>query len=79
MKSSLLRLTARLDAQALEIQRLRKALDIQFTRIAQVQMELDLLPATREQRRKTLAAVLEQARARRGNGTHVRLQKFTLH
>jgi len=56
-----------LRAQALEVDNLRAALDVQFKRIAQMQAELDVLPMARA-RRKTIRALLEQLPANNNNG-----------
>jgi hypothetical protein len=48
-------LEARLREHALEMANLRVALDIQFTRIAQMQAELDNLPHAKKRRRSLLA------------------------
>ena len=56
--TTLKRLDAQLQAQALEVANLRLALDVQFQRIAQMQAELDVLPTARE-RRKAIRILLQ--------------------
>jgi hypothetical protein len=56
-KTTLKQLMTRLHEQGLEMATLRAALDVQFTRIAQMQAELDLLPQARR-RRQTLRVLL---------------------
>jgi hypothetical protein len=60
-------IAARLEDQALESAALRSALDIQFTRIAQMQAELDVMPGGRQQREALLTRVLQLHR-HNGNG-----------
>jgi hypothetical protein len=67
MVSTLKKLDARLQEQALEVATLRSALDVQFKRIAQMQAELDMLAAARS-RRKPISAILHQLPARNNNG-----------
>jgi len=64
--ATLKQLDSKLQAQALELDNLRAALDVQFKRIAQMQAELDLLPTARE-RRKFLRLLL-QPPSSNGNG-----------
>ena len=59
-------LDAKLQAQALLVDSLRAALDVQFKRIAEMQAELDVLPTARE-RRKVLRAQLDPP-SNNGNG-----------
>lgn len=58
-------LKALLGLQGLEIQSLRAALTVQFTRIAQIQAELDLQPAARRRRDAVLSSA---SPAHGGNG-----------
>ena len=58
--TTLMQLVSRLHEQALEMATLRAALDVQFTRIAQIQAELDLLPHARK-RRQTLRVLLAES------------------
>ena len=58
-KTTLKQLVTRLHEQSLEMATLRAALDVQFTRIAQMQAELDLLPHARK-RRQTLRVLLAE-------------------
>ena len=67
MVSTLKKLDAQLQEQALEVATLRSALDVQFKRIAQMQAELDMLAAARS-RRKPISALLHQLPARNNNG-----------
>ena len=64
--TTLKQLEVKLQAQALEVDNLRVALDVQFKRIAQMQAELDVLPAARE-RRKSIRLQL-QPPSSNGNG-----------
>jgi hypothetical protein len=57
--TTLKQLVFRLHEQALEMATLRAALDVQFTRIAQMQAELDLMPHARR-RRQTFRVLLAQ-------------------
>ena len=69
-KSSLLtlqQLDARLQDQTLEIVALRAALEVQFTRIAHMQAELDVLPRARR-RRQALKSFLTSLPSHNGNG-----------
>jgi hypothetical protein len=64
-------LTARLDGMNLEIAWLRSTLDIQFKRIAALQAEVDLLPASRRRRRHAMrppTVASPPVRGRNGNG-----------
>ena len=65
--TDILELHSMIRDHALEIDRLHAALDIQFTRIAQMQAELDVLPHARK-RREALRALLTQPPAPNGNG-----------
>jgi len=65
--TTLEQLDARLREQSLEMAALRAAIDTQFTRIAQMQAELDSLPHARL-RRAMLMARLSPVPARNGNG-----------
>ena len=67
MVSTLKKLDAQLQEQALEVASLRSALDVQFKRIAQMQAELDILAAARA-RRKTISTLLRQLPASSNNG-----------
>ena len=67
MVSTLKKLDAQLQEQALEVANLRSALDVQFKRIAQMQAELDIL-ATARARRKTISTLLHQLPASNDNG-----------
>ena len=67
MVSTLKKLDAQLQEQALEVASLRSALDVQFKRIAQMQAELDILAAARA-RRKTISTLLRQLPASNNNG-----------
>ena len=59
-----------LHAQAAELAGLRAALDVQMTRIAQMQAELDLIPHKRPER-ETLRKLIAQEPVSNGNGrTH---------
>ena len=60
-------LDARLHQQALEVEHLRAALDIQFQQIAYMQGELDVMPASGK-RRKSLGALLVQEPSHNRNG-----------
>jgi hypothetical protein len=60
-------LTIRLNEQAVELTALRAALEVQFTRIAHMQAELDVLPTARE-RRKTVRSLLRPPVPSNGNG-----------
>jgi hypothetical protein len=62
---------ARLCEQSVQIANLRAALDVQFTRIAQMQAELDGLPQARR-RRQSLRALLTQQLSHNGNERHDR-------
>ena len=66
---TLLELQAKIHANELEMASLRAALDVQFTRITQMQAELDVLPHARE-RRKTVRMLL--ARRPSSNGDNGR-------
>jgi hypothetical protein len=55
------KINARLDEQAVELTGLRKAFDIQFKRIAQLQAELDASPAGGRRRRQSAAAMSASA------------------
>jgi hypothetical protein len=65
--NELRQLSDRLNEQALEMAALRAAVDVQFTRIAHMQAELDVLPVRRD-RRKTIRALLHPPVASNGNG-----------
>jgi predicted DNA-binding ribbon-helix-helix protein len=67
MVSTLKKLDAQLQEQALEVANLRSALDVQFKRIAQMQAELDILAMARA-RRKPISALSHQMPARNNNG-----------
>jgi len=67
MVSTLKKLDAQLQEQALEVANLRSALDVQFKRIAQMQAELDILGTARA-RRKTISALSHQLPASHNNG-----------
>lgn len=67
MMTTLKQLEAKLQAQALEVDNLRADLAVQFTRIAQMQAELDVMPTART-RRKTISALLQQLPANNNNG-----------
>jgi hypothetical protein len=67
MVSTLKKLDAQLQEQALEVANLRSALDVQFKRIAQMQAELDKL-ATARARRTPISALSHQMPARHNNG-----------
>ena len=58
-------LKALLEMHGLEIQNLRAALTVQFTRIAQIQAELDLQPTARRRRDAVLSSA---GPAHGGNG-----------
>jgi hypothetical protein len=62
--------TARLDGMNFEIAWLRSTLDIQFKRIAALQAEVDLLPASRRRRRHAMppTVVSPPVSGRNGNG-----------
>ena len=64
---TLQQLATRLDEQALETATLRSALDLQFRRVAQMQAQLDALPAARKRREARAAQVLRIA-SQNGNG-----------
>ena len=63
---TLRQLSLRLEAQAAEMATLRAELEVQFTRIANMQLELDLSRVSR--RRQTPGAPLSTAASR--NGRH---------
>jgi hypothetical protein len=65
--STLERLTARVEEQALDVANLRVALAVQFNRIAQMQSELDGLPWARK-RRQSLLKLMTHAPSH--NGRH---------
>lgn len=67
--SILSELQSMLHAQALELDRLRASIDVQFTRIAQMQAELDALPHARK-RREALRVLPAQGPSPNGNGSH---------
>jgi hypothetical protein len=58
--SALEQLAARVEEQSLDIANLRAALALQFTRIAQMQAELDGLPSARRRRRFLLKLMAER-------------------
>lgn len=60
-------LASRVREQALEMTALREALEVQFTRIAQLQAELDVLPQAR-QRRQSLREAFAGPLSHAGNG-----------
>jgi hypothetical protein len=64
-KTTLKQLVTRLHEQGLEMATLRAVLDVQFTRIAQMQAELDLLPYARR-RRQTLRVLLAEPPPHKG-------------
>ena len=64
--TTLKQLDAQMQAQALLVDSLRAALDVQFKRIVQMQAELDVLPTARE-RRKSIRLQL-QPPSPNGNG-----------
>ena len=64
--ATLKQLDAKLQAQALLVDSLRAALDVQFKRIAEMQAELDVLPTARK-RRQFLRAQLDPP-SNNGNG-----------
>jgi hypothetical protein len=57
----------RLQEQSLNVANLRTALDVQFKRIAEMQVELDMLPDARI-RRSLLTAAVPQTPSYNGNG-----------
>jgi hypothetical protein len=57
--SALEQLAARVQEQSLDMANLRAALALQFTRIAQMQAELDALPSARRRRRFLLKLIAE--------------------
>jgi hypothetical protein len=61
--TGLKQLVGRLREQTLEMATIRAAIDVQFTRIAQMQAELDLLPHARR-RRQTLRVLLAEPPSR---------------
>ena len=64
---TLVQLAARLDEQTTEIASLKSAMAVQFTRIAQLQSQVDVLPSTRrggEELRSSLTPIA----ASNGNG-----------
>lgn len=61
---TLRQLASRLEAQAAEMAALRAELEVQFTRIANLQMELDLARVSR--RRQTPGVPLSAAASRNG-------------
>jgi hypothetical protein len=65
----LLQINGRLDEQALEMTVLRKELDVQFKRIADLQAQLDVLPAARKGRAAALTLVSPSRPSPNGNGT----------
>lgn len=67
--SKLREIKARLDMHALEMTSLRAALDTQFKRIADMQAELDVLPAARDRRKKLRSAAFPPASMQSGNGS----------
>ena len=68
--SQLRLMNVQLKAQAVEIASLRAAADIQFTRIADMQAELDVLPTARERREevRVLRRPPDSAGNHNGNG-----------
>jgi hypothetical protein len=64
--STLSELQSMIRAHALELDRLRASIDIQFMRIAQMQAELDLLPHARK-RRESLRSLLAQSPSPNGS------------
>lgn len=65
--SPLKQLAARVAEQALELANLRAALGIQFTRIAQMQAQLDRLPAARKGPPSPLLELLTQRPSHNGD------------
>jgi hypothetical protein len=63
--TTLKQIVSRLHEQALEMASIRAALDVQFTRIAHMQAELDLLPHS-HRRRQVLRALLTEPPSHHG-------------
>jgi hypothetical protein len=66
-QSALEQLAARVEEQSLDVANLRAALALQFTRIAQMQAELDGLPSARR-RRRFLLKLMAQTPSQLGDG-----------
>ena len=74
---TLVQLAARLDQQTTEIASLKSELAVQFTRIAQLQAQVDVLPTARR-RGEELRSSLTPIAASNGNGHSPRVQRASL-
>jgi|SoiMethySBSTD1v2_1073268.scaffolds.fasta_scaffold2279072_2 predicted DNA-binding ribbon-helix-helix protein len=66
-RPTVVQLAARLDEQTAEIASLKSALAVQFTRVAQLQAQIDVLPTARR-RGEELRSTLTTVAASNGNG-----------